>query len=291
MKWLVGIDLRPRSSGAMHFARWLAAAGGDAEFVGVHVLEHEHLLTVLRDQHLDEVLAAARTATEAAIGREGASGAIRTVEIVQALTAPEGLRDTAAAIGADAILLGRAAPREGHAVVRLGRVARRLLRIATVPVVVVPPDMREADFGGGGPVIALTKLTDDSVATCRFAGAMARTLERPLLVAHVMETASMAASQYVAPATLERLVSERRARAATALASWVAARDLEPDAAEILTGNVVDAAAALATERGAALLVAGSRHGGSPLERLLLASTGGALAASATHPVAIVPPF
>jgi nucleotide-binding universal stress UspA family protein len=254
------------------------------------VLEQNHLLAVLRDHHLDEVLAGARKAASAAVASEGAAGEIVDVDVVQALSAPEGLRDTASRLQADAILLGRAAPREGQGLVRLGRVARRLLRITTLPVVVVPPDMRQADFAGDGPVIALTKLVDDSVPICRFADAVARQLGRPLVIAHVVEPANVSAAQYVAAATLDRVSGERRADAEAALTKWVAALGIRPDATEVLAGNVVEEVTALARDRRAALIVAGSRHGGSTLERLLVASTGSELAAAATRPVAIVPP-
>jgi nucleotide-binding universal stress UspA family protein len=288
MKWVVGLDLRDRSVGAIHFARWLASVDASASFIGVHVLEQEHLLAVLRDQHLDEVLTAVRGAAEDGIRREGASGELAIVDVVQAVTAPEGLRDSATRLGAAALILGRAAPRGGGGLVRLGRVARRLLRMATLPVVIVPPDMREPDFGGDGPVIALTKLTDASVPPCRFAEAMARALGRRLVIAHGVDTTRTAA--YMAAATIERVGIERRAEAEAALASWVAASGLGADGTEILAGNIVEEATALAQRTRAALLVAGSRHGGSALERLLVASTGSELAAAASRPVAIVPP-
>lgn len=290
MKWVVGLDLRPRSSGAVQFARWLASVARGTTFIGVHVLEQEHLLAVLRDQHLDEVLSGARRAAEASIASEGASGAIAAADIVQALNAPEGLRDAATRLAADGILVGRAAPREGQKLVRLGRVARRLLRISTLPAIVVPPDMREADFGGDGPVVALTNLTDESVAACRFAGAMAQELGRALSIVHAAEPPSVAAAQYVATATLDRVEAERRTEASGGLAAWVAASGIRADTTEVLSGNVVEAASELAQTRRAALLVAGSRRGGSALERILVASTASELAAAATRPIAVVPP-
>lgn len=289
MKWVVALDLGARSSGAIRFAHWLAAMEPDPRFIGVHVLEQEHLLAVLRDHHLDEVLTGARKAAEASVAGEGASSTVVAVDVVQALNAPEGLRDSATRLNADGILLGRAAPREGGGLVRLGRVARRLLRITTLPVIVVPPDMKEADFGGDGPVIALTNLDDGSVEPCRFAQTMARALRRPLVVAHAVEESSVAAVQYVAVTTLERISAERLAEASSALSAWIARVGLQPDATEILSGNVVDEATAFASRRRAALVVAGSRHA-STLERLLLASTASELAAAATRPVAIVPP-
>jgi nucleotide-binding universal stress UspA family protein len=290
MKWVVGLDLRERSIGAVHFARWLASAASGTRFVGVHVLEQEHLLAVLRDHHLDEVLSGARRAAEAAVANEGAAAELTTVDIVQALNTPAGLCDAATRLQADGILLGRAAPREGQRLVRLGRVARRLLRMSTLPAIVVPPDMRAADFAGDGPVIGLTKLTDDSVAPCSFAGSMARALGRRLVIVHVIEAPSVASAQYVASVTLDRVQAERRAEAESAMARWIESCGVRADATELLVGNVVEAVTELADQRRAALLVAGSRHGGSTLERLLVASTASELAAAATRPVAVVPP-
>jgi nucleotide-binding universal stress UspA family protein len=239
---------------------------------------------------MDEVRAGAREAAGRSLRDEGAAAVVRDVELVEALHAHEGLRDAAIRLGAEALVIGRAAPRTGHHLVRLGRVARRLLRIATTPVIVVPPDLRAPDLAGDGPVVALTDLSDGSAGTCRFAEDMARRLGRPLLLAHAVEVATQTVPGYVSQATLERIAADRRAEAERALANWVEGSGVRADGTEILLGGVVEEATALAERRQAALVVAGSsRHQGT-LEGLLVASTGSALAASATRPVAIVPP-
>jgi hypothetical protein len=57
MRWILGLDLEPRSRGAVQLARWIARAtrGGD-EFVAVHVLGEDHVRAILKHQHLDEIV-------------------------------------------------------------------------------------------------------------------------------------------------------------------------------------------------------------------------------------------
>src|SRR4029450_10444023 len=128
MKWIIGLDLRPRSFGALHFATWLTKTvpKADDRFIAVHVLEPEHLRAALRVSHLDEVLAAARDAGKRILEREAPGERIRELEIVEGQEADEGLVAAVARHGADALVIGRIAGRSESALVRLGRVARRL---------------------------------------------------------------------------------------------------------------------------------------------------------------------
>jgi multisubunit Na+/H+ antiporter MnhB subunit/nucleotide-binding universal stress UspA family protein len=183
MTWIVGMDLHPHGTGALHFAGRLAARSGAPEhFVAMHVLEEEHLRAVLRLQHLDEVVDAAYADLQALLRREGFSHVVGDVQVVQDLYAADGLERACARLGADGIIVGRAAPRRSHRIVRLGRVTRQLLRRGCAPVVVVPPDLRGDDLGQG-EIMALTELREESLPACRLAAELAGV--RPFLGARL----------------------------------------------------------------------------------------------------------
>ncbi len=285
MRWVVGLDLRPRSDGALRFATWLArAAPGRDGFALVHVLEEEHLRAVLRVHHLDEVIAAARDGAAAELARVVGAAGLGAAEIVRGRSADEALADALARLGADALVVGRVAGREELRVVRLGRAARRLLRRLPAPVVVVPPD--EDPAARTGPVIALTSLADDAVEACRFAAALAERVGRPLVIAHVVPFVDL---PFMPGETLDALAGQGRSAAEPALASWLAAHGLRPAEALVLQGGLLEEAEGLARDRDALLLVTGSTRR-SGLERLAGPSVGGELAATAPVSVAVVPP-
>ena len=205
MTWVIGIDLRPGSYGALQFATWMVAnavrRGAPASFP-VHVLEEEHLRTMLRYHHLDEVVAGAREEAQRTLERHGRSRWIHDLQIVQALRAEESLDFARASAGAEAIIVGRAAGRSERRVVRLGRVARRLLRALPAPVVVVPPDL-EAREVGPGPVVALTSLADDALDAVRFATVVARHMGRKLALVHVVRDPAEAGLPFMPATSLE----------------------------------------------------------------------------------------
>jgi nucleotide-binding universal stress UspA family protein len=287
MKWMIGLDLRPRSHGAVHFARWLASASGGREEIhaAVHVLDEDHLRAALKYHHLDEVTAAARAGARETLAREAPELAVGTIEVVQSRTPHEGLAEQVAALGADALVVGRIARRAESRIVRLGGVARRLLRRLPCPVVVVPPDLETAGLGPG-PIVALTSLGDDAVEACRFAARLAERLGRPLVVAHVVSYVELPFLTGTAVADAARDAAKA---GVGALTSWIATNGLGPAEPVILQGEILDRADVLAAERGAPLLVVGAaRHAG--LERLTAPSIGRELAATASVPVAVVPP-
>jgi nucleotide-binding universal stress UspA family protein len=281
MKWVVGLDLRPSSYGALHFASWLAStsvAGAGEQFIGVQVLEQEHLRAELRLRHLDEVMAEVRKAARDVLAREGAAGLIRDVEVLQASYADEGLEAAREHHGAAAVVIGRAASRSGARIIRLGRVARRMLRRVWSPIIVVPPDMRERDMGEG-PVVALTDLGVRSAAACRFASGLAHALGRSLeLLVDAPSAIAMdgPARRAPAPAGSGDLLVD------------LASRGLRPATVAALDGHVVERAIELAGAHRAALLVV-EGHRPSTLERVLRRNTFAALAATAPLPVAVVP--
>lgn len=284
MNWIVGMDLRPHGAGAIRWAAWLARAsrapGGERLFP-VHVLEDEHLRFVLRFHHLDEVTRSARDSAVAVL--RGADGAgFGEPEVVVGGRAEDGLAAACRAHGAQGIVIGRIARREGHAVVRLGAVARRLLHALPAAVIVVPPDLEAAALGSG-PVVALTALQEGASA-CRFAGELAGRIGRELVVAHVV--APPEDVSYVRGPTLEQIRRERREEAEQALARWARSHELPPESTRVLEGSIFETTLAFARERSAPLLVVGAP---AASRRAWIPSFARVLAANAPVPVAVVP--
>ena len=290
MTWIIGIDLQRHGSGALHFANWMAQRRQDADgerFIGVHVLEPDHLRNELRFRHLDEVVEGAARAAGEVLDREGAAERVHEVLVVEGARADDGLVEACDRWNAQAVIIGRMAERQSHRLVRLGPVARRMVNGAPVPVVVVPPDMREEDFGDGA-VVALCDFSEESGEACRFAGRIAEHLGRPLhvvLVAsphHPKLTTVMPSRGHAEPPPSGDLEARR-------LHDWLASRNLHADATTVLEAeDPAEELSALAARARSPLVSVGGRHLHG-LDRLLEEDAARTLAARARCPVAVVP--
>lgn len=288
-KWIVGLDLRERSQGAMHWAAWLSRtsiARGE-RLVGLHAVEDSNLRVALRYHSLEAVLDAAHQACEQVLGAATIRDAFAELHVQQSDSAEDALGVAVALHGADAIVIGRQALREGKYLNRLGRVARRVLRKLPVPTIVVPPDL-QPPTSADAPVIAACDLDEDSVAAATFAADMAERLGRPLLLVHTVPWPDDYGARILQNADTELHRREHVREAETSLSEWARERGLAADC-EVLLGDVVECLLHVATERQAALLVTGSRRL-STLERVFLTSTGTEVAARASCAVAVVPP-
>jgi nucleotide-binding universal stress UspA family protein len=296
-RWIVGLDLRPTGQGALRFARWLAAATRAAApaFVGVHVLEEDTLRAALRYHHLDELIAGAREEAEMLLRNAGATEVLRELQVVQGLHAETTLESIRKEQHAEGLVVGRQAPREGHHLLRLGKVARRLLRTLGGPVVVVPPDWEPDTVSTDGPVVCATNVGDNAITAARFAADLAQRLGRPLVVVYTVPVPEDYGANYIPAATRQKIARESQETGERELAAWVAELGLSvssgPGGATTLVrqGHVTEQVLRVAKETKAALIVTGSRHL-STLERLLLTSVGSELAATAPCPVVVVPP-
>jgi nucleotide-binding universal stress UspA family protein len=265
MRWIVDLDAHAPTRGAIRFATSLARAGGPDGAERVHpvrVLDQDHLRSVLRLHHLDEVVEAERDAGREMLG--DAAGSFQDVQVVQARYEEEGLASTREALDADGVIVGR----DDRRVVKLGRVARRLLRNVPCPIIVVP-----AELGEGaqldGPVIALTDLREHSAEAYRFAARLARESRRELIALFVID-------------------DQPRERHQVELTAWTSACGLPADRHMVVRGDVVAAALTVANDHRAMILVTGFRPR-SELAALLGRSVGRALAARTAVPIAIVP--
>lgn len=286
-KWIVGLDLGARSDGALRFAAWMAERGGD-RLVALHVLEEDELLLALRYHHLDEVHASARKAAEAAVARVGVAPAFASLEVIEGQHAEDTLIAARTYHRCDGIVIGRNAPREGARAVRLGRVARRVLRALPSPVFVVPADLAAGQIGKG-PVVVGVDFDEPAGPAIDFARAFAERFGRSLELVHVAPVPDAHGAQYLPAETVAKIRIDHTAAAQAQLAEWSSTRGLADATLTVRLGSVGDALVELARERDALAIVVGSRRL-STFERWLLTSAGSDIASHATCPVAIVPP-
>jgi len=234
----------------------------------------------------DVAVVAARRQLVDAADRLGASNPFGDLDVVVADSADDGLADYAVTGGYDALILGRAAPQSSEAMLRLGAVARKLLRRLPVAVAVVPPDIKANEIGTGRIVLG-TDLTANSIAAGRFASQLANELRRELVVIHVHDRA-WPASMFGAGGRMELPSESRPARTGEDVAQWVEDQDLRSVSSFCVEGPVADALIVSAREEDSPALVIGSRML-SLGQRVFTASVGTDLAGHADRMVVVVP--
>lgn len=163
------------------------------------------------------------------------------------------------------------------------RGAVRLAEEATCPVVLVPSGWQP----GGGPVIVGAEGDGSDDAALRFAVAEAESLDRELVMVHAWRLSQVVTPVFAFALDTSPVRDEHAARLA-ALADGVRARY---PSLRLTTALVHGEAPAVLVDRAAtAELVVVGTHSWSRVDRILLHSTGRALARQPDCPVAIVPP-
>lgn len=287
--WLVGLDLRPRSAGALTLAKWMHAHSDPKRFhsfKGLHVVE----TPVVPVDALATRGVAGKAAEKAAaemLESSGLSDVFDEVTVEETDTAADALYLRADDDSVDGLLVGRRGTKDGKGLVRLGRVARRLTRRLPKPLVVVPPDLESI---GAGPIVVATDATKSSDGAANFALALAATLGRSLVFASsVGLNDAVVGLAYVPVATWKDVQQGTLRQVRQRLDKWLDERNLGAHESRILEGATVIELAHLGQELDACMIVCGSREL-SVVERLFSASTGTALAGMAAQAVAIVPP-
>lgn len=289
MKWILGVDTSEGHEGPLQLAAWLHRAGFNdrgGHLSGVHVLPRVGLVapSLTPDEH-EEVRLAAREALDHLLEASKAHGAIPDLDLVDADTIEEALAAQAAKDGADGIVVGRRARRGEAPFVRLGPVARRLLRSLPTTVIVSPPDLGERG-SGRGPVLLATDMEDRSGAAAAFAKQLAEIVGRPVMVVHVVPTVSFAVD-YLGK-KYDALTQASEKDHAPRLREWAQRNGLEQAALVTLHGEPVREIAKAALAHDAAMVVTGSRRL-STSERIFDHSLGSELSAACWAPVAVVP--
>ncbi len=291
MKFVVGVDLRHRSDGAVRFAGWLRAhtvAPATSTLVGVHVVESGALAALERFDPRSAVLQRLRDEAVMVVRAAAGEGAVETVDVLEGKRAARSLESACIYHHADALVIGRKAGINEQALVRLGSVARHLLRALPAPLFVVAPDLDPSTIGAGPIVVAVTP-SDAALSACAFATALGGRLGRDVVFVRVVTVPEDYAHIYWSADALESFRAEYIERARVQLAAWLSAHGYGHARHEVRYGPEVGELVAAAREHDAPLIVCGSRLLG-PLERMLTPSTSSELAGHAPCAVAVVPP-
>jgi nucleotide-binding universal stress UspA family protein len=283
MRWVIGLDLRPQGGGALQFARWVAGRAGPAELHAVHVLEESNLLQLLRREHHEDIEATANTLARKRLDDAGLADL--PARVVRGKAVDEQLAEEVEASRADALIIGRQGRADQTAIVRLGRVSRRLLRQLPVPIIVAPPELDGAQVGDG-PVLLATDLEPPSSAAARFAKGLADTLGRKTLVAHIVHSGTQS-SDLIPAVTVEQFYRQMGLDRKHDLHGWMREHDLEDAPAVVGEGDVVARLLGIAAEERAPVIVCGSRRLGLA-ERFFTSSVATDLSRHAPCAVAVV---
>jgi nucleotide-binding universal stress UspA family protein len=288
-KWTLGLDLREGAEGPLVFGRWLCAQlamTGSAVLEPIHVIEQDQVGLLATADKREQVLGLAEDAVAQTLSRIGVSTPLADLRLVE-VGEPEDVLASAAR-DAEGLIIGRLAPRGKDRLLRLGGVARRLLRRLTAPTLVVPPDVR-SDQIGKGPIILACDAHEDSIGATRFALRMADRLRRELVLAHVVPMPYGWSVGYLPPDAVRQVRADLQTQGERTLERWATQHGITNLRGVVSEGMVADELASLAKAEDALMLVTGSRKLNA-LERLFVTSVGSELAASASCPVAVVPP-
>jgi nucleotide-binding universal stress UspA family protein len=285
MRWIVGIDLRERSHGAIAFAAWVRAQTQAHTFIAAHATPQPQ--TSLGEPPID--LEALHAEALEVLGREldarGAADAFEDRGLIEALAPEDGLTEAMRRNEATGLVVGRRANKVDDAWIRLGRVARRLLRTLPGPVVAVPADLQAADLERG-PVLLTTDLGKTSDAAARFAKRFASDVGRPLHVVHVVATQEREPippkDAWSTPPLATRPGQDE------SLSEWLAARGLGDAVVRHERGNVLERLRHVVETDPPCTVVCGSRSL-SAVDRIFTSSVASALAGISPVPVAVVP--
>jgi nucleotide-binding universal stress UspA family protein len=287
MRWIVGLDLRSHSHGAINFATWLRAHDESGAMIidGLHVVESGLFTLPDAPAHV-ELLGEASKAAHTAVrvrDAEQTFSSIDTVEaedVVEALLAAEKLAITTA------VIIGRRAHGNDRALIRLGKVARKLLRQVEVPTFVVPPDL-EQKYIGGGPVVAAVTLDEQGVEVAHYAEQLAAALGREARLVHVVDSGDPVGMPYLPEGTWDDIHQRQQDTGRTALLAWRDASGLSSYTL-LAQGQTVPKLISAARELDGCMIVCGSRRL-SLAARVWSSSVGSTLAAAAHLPVGVVP--
>jgi nucleotide-binding universal stress UspA family protein len=288
MHWVVGIDLRPHCHGAINFASWLKAHDqtGQARFEALHVIENR-LFELPESPSRAAVLGRAKQATIAALTARNAVEVFDHVDAIEGDDATDMLAAAGELATNTGIIIGRRAPEDDDTrVIRLGKVARRLLRRLGSPVFVVPPDLEHAHLGAG-PILCAVSLDQHGVDVARFGERLGAAIGRPARLMHVIDDGDPVGLEYLPETTWDDLRKREREAGENALDKWRDAAGLRSYTL-LAQGQTVPKLISAARELDACMILCGSRQL-SLAQRMWTSSVGSALAAAAHLPVGVIP--
>lgn len=286
-KWIIGVDLRERSDGAACFGAWLHGQAPDAtQLVALHAIEERVL-----DEHV-QLAGRVRTrerlqlAVERALAQADIRAAFAGIEVVDGADPETALETALRAETASGLIIGRRTSGSGLQLVRLGGVARRLLRRLPAPTFVVPPDWQAGSLGAGPILVAVTP-AEASIGAVKVAQSLGTVTRRPLEFIHVLATSPIYAALSPPGGGRPEREAGQLSEAAARTHAWLEAQKASGQLV-VRRGDEVDEILALVAERSAPFLVCGSRLL-SLAERAFGLSLSSELAAHAPIPVLVVP--
>lgn len=145
-----------------------------------------------------------------------------------------------------------------------GSTTARVLKRSTIPLLIVPPVAgvdRSCDLEGLGPVLVLTDFREPAAYAALAAARLAKAVDAPLVLVHVLPELSMPESW---TAHRPRLEQQRLDAAHASMAHALAPIEaIVPVESVILQGNIAAVTADLARKRHAGLIVMGLSPGTS----------------------------
>jgi nucleotide-binding universal stress UspA family protein len=298
MKWLVGLDMRPRSTGAIGFAVWMARTSNSRvkdAVLGVHVVEMDDLLPQLEDADEETILGSLRAPAIESMKRAAMEAEFATPLVTPGRHAERTLEAATVFHNAAGLVVGRAAATDELSLVRLGRVARRLLRTLSVPLIVTPPDLAGSSVGSG-PILVSVDPEHGSRSHVDFALRLGAWLNREVHLIHVVPIPDRDVyADYLPTAAWEQHDQQLEERGRASVDTWINARlgdeagKFGPERRIIERGPVVPRVVDAAKRLDACMVVCGSRKM-SLARRFLTPSVASELAASAPFSVAVIAP-
>lgn len=285
MRWMVGIDIRETSRGAVAFARALRRDGEGHALSALHVIE-DRTRAIAAERH-PECIEELPARLEGLLAPLNDSHAFDDIGVIPAATAEAGLQEAAIHRPCQGFIIGRRGPSGGRALVRLGRVARRMLRQLDRPTIVVPPDYDRATKLDG-PVLLATDLGAASFGAAELARGLAMSLDVDVLATTVVAVPGELGRYLPESIPVSDHASSVR-RVQRDLARWIEKHGLSDARSSVVHGNATTKLLEVAEISGASLLVVGSRRIPAS-DRVFISSLGSHLAAHSPLPVAVVPP-
>lgn len=277
MRWMIGVDLSGLSGGAVTYGRWMAQRASGDTFFGVHVVENVEIEPPLTRNVAEHI--------ERALGPVREEAFFADLGTIPATAAEDGLIEAAQEKDCQGFILGRRTS-DPTALVRLGRVARIMLRKLPKPIIVVPPAM-ETSAISDGPVLLATDLGPASDGAAKFAPVLAQSLGLDMLVTHVSRVPG--SMQAIIPSEQwSNLVGRAETSSRELFDPWLEKHGLADARHSLVHGSPPAKILEVARVSGASMIVLGSR-GLDGFDRIFLSSLASEIAAASNIPVAVVP--
>lgn len=284
---VVGLDLRGRCYGALHFLQCLQAlTQARLKLTGLHAfsgLRANLLSSVLGSESaIERVQSRLNSICEAQV-----PGLLGEIAITEDQERPEALQFFTESRRAEMLVLGRVAPRDPTPFVRLGSVARAVLQGLMQPTMIIPSDF-EVEHFRSGPVMVAVDANPTSVAALRFGERWAERCGRELVLAHVLPSTSFLGEAWLSQEDAKKARDKLHSDSLHKLQIWRETHGAAQKRLVLGNGEVFQELRYLATHHEACMLITGSRCLDSG-ERIFSTSISNALAASCDLPVAVVP--